>query len=464
MACSKIFSGELPELLSEIIQYFRNDFSTLHSCILVNRIWCRLAIPLLWENPFTIISCKNFYSIQYYKIRFIETYLIDLNDNDKIKLNEYGINLLSNTLFNYPSFIKHLYTRIIGYSIEKWVASIKKNEQPLFTFIYNKQNSDFIKFIYKSLIKIFIKNEAILHTFDVTHHRNYFDIIDLVLQHSNFINNIRQFNLELCSYDETISNITPLLKFLSSNCNSISSLCIPSFDKYKAVVNEMFNSIELLLQKFGDYLENFVFESFKTYEITNDESELQLLELISRYCMKIKFLKLSEFTSQNIYSAFNLIENIKQNLNYLTIDLNFDFEASYICNEVNLSSIVLHNLGQILPFKLEYLNLSLMMSTNDFKIFLKNSQNIFIKKLLIRNLVGSIREGKKNILPYIKDYIMKKKRIKYFAFLENFIFEQINDDLFSLKDEVKEFKLYDIEVQNYNDLQIQFSEFLEANY
>ncbi|EXX71003.1 uncharacterized protein OCT59_000504 [Rhizophagus irregularis] len=561
MACSKIFSGELPELLSEIIQYFRNDFSTLHSCILVNRIWCRLAIPLLWENPFTIISCKNFYSIQYYKIRFIETYLIDLNDNDKIKLNEYGINLLSNTLFNYPSFIKHLYTRIIGYSIEKWVASIKKNEQPLFTFIYNKQNSDFIKFIYKSLIKIFIKNEAILHTFDVTHHRNYFDIIDLVLQHSNFINNIRQFNLELCSYDETISNITPLLKFLSSNCNSISSLCIPSFDKYKAgtainylskliksqknlkkilflydfphsmllnsnclntlntiifcnidfkninvlneafeqlnvlesihiiycrsldsnfaqqiinltkpfklkslVVNEMFNSIELLLQKFGDYLENFVFESFKTYEITNDESELQLLELISRYCMKIKFLKLSEFTSQNIYSAFNLIENIKQNLNYLTIDLNFDFEASYICNEVNLSSIVLHNLGQILPFKLEYLNLSLMMSTNDFKIFLKNSQNIFIKKLLIRNLVGSIREGKKYILPYIKDYAMKKKRIKYFAFLENFIFEQINDDLFSLKDEVKEFKLYDIKVQNYNDLQIQFSEFLEANY
>ncbi|GBC09392.1 hypothetical protein RclHR1_08820003 [Rhizophagus clarus] len=54
MTCSKIFS-ELPELLSEIIQYFRCDFSALHSCILVDRLWCRLAIPLLWENPFSII-------------------------------------------------------------------------------------------------------------------------------------------------------------------------------------------------------------------------------------------------------------------------------------------------------------------------------------------------------------------------------------------------------------------------
>src|SRR3954468_8993044 len=113
MACSKIFLGELPELLNKIIQYFRSDFSTLHSCILVNRLWCRLAIPLLWENPFPIIPRNNYYSRVYYKLRFIENYLVHLNDNDKKKLNEFGINdlLPSNTLFNYPSFIKHLNTR-----------------------------------------------------------------------------------------------------------------------------------------------------------------------------------------------------------------------------------------------------------------------------------------------------------------------------------------------------------------
>ena len=56
MACSKLFSGDLPELINEIIQYFRHDFPTLHSCILVNKLWCRLTIPILWEDPFSIIT------------------------------------------------------------------------------------------------------------------------------------------------------------------------------------------------------------------------------------------------------------------------------------------------------------------------------------------------------------------------------------------------------------------------
>jgi len=108
MSYSKLFSGDLPELIYEIIKDFQNDSSSLHSCILVNRLWCRLTIPLLWEDPFSIIKYYNFpsYKSQYY---FIEIYLCNLNGDDKTKFNEYGINcdlLTSNTLFNYPTFIK----------------------------------------------------------------------------------------------------------------------------------------------------------------------------------------------------------------------------------------------------------------------------------------------------------------------------------------------------------------------
>ncbi|PKC72615.1 hypothetical protein RhiirA1_452130 [Rhizophagus irregularis] len=563
MACSKIFLGELPELLSEIIQYFRSDFSTLHSCSLVSRLWCRLAIPLLWENPFSIIPNKNYYSIEYHKIRFIETYLVKLNDNDKIKLYEFGINNLTpNTLFNYPSFIQYLDTRLISVFIEKWVVAVKKNENPSFTLIRNTQNLDFIKFIYKSLIKIFIENEAIIHTFDVKNRHKYFDVIsELVLQSSNFICNIKNLYLEPY-YSFKIGNINPLLKFLSSNCNSISSLYIPSFNKHKdsntlieylsqlsqliksqknlskilffydfphltllnsnclntlttiifynidfknvnflnevfeqlnvlesihiiycfsldfnfiqqiinltkpfklksLFVSEAFVSIELLLQKSGDYLENFGFKSFKIYD---DESESQLLELITKYCKKIKFFELCEFDSQNIYPAINLIKNIQQNLNYLTIDLDYDF-GTYFCNsDAEISSIVLQNLGQILPPKLEYLNMSLVINTNDFVIFLKNSHNTFIKKLIFSNIINGIREeaGQDDMLYNIKEYIMKKKRVKYFAFQNLFIINDDHEELFYLKDEVKEFKLHDIIVKNYNDLKIgEFIEFLK---
>ncbi|EXX60475.1 uncharacterized protein OCT59_000512 [Rhizophagus irregularis] len=569
MACSKIFSGELPELLSEIIQYFRNDFSTLHSCILVNRLWCRLAIPLLWENPFSIIPNKNYFSIEYHKIRFIETYLVMLNDNDKIKLYEFGINnpLHSNILFNYSSFIQYLDTRLVGDCIENWVSSVKKNEKPSYIFLKITQNLDFIKFVYKSLIKMFIENEAVLHTFDIKIRQKYFDIVsELVLQSSNFICNIRNFYLESYLYEN--DNITPLLKFLNSNCNSISSLYISSSCNHKdnsklieyssqlsqliksqknlkkifflydfphstllnsnclntlntiilfnidfkninflneifeqlnvlesihiiycrsldfnfiqqiinltkpfklksLFVNKIFESIELLLQKSGDYLENFGFGSFKIYDDDDDdddESESQLIELITKYCKKIRFFELYEFNIQNIYPSFNLIKNIQQNLNYLTIDLNYDFGMCFCDSDAEVSSIVLRNLGQILPPKLEYLNMSLVMNTNDFIIFLQNSQNTFIKKLIFSNIINGTREkvGQDDMLYYIKEYIMKKRRVKYFAFLNLFTDNYDKEELYDLKDEVKEFKLHDIVVQNYNDLRIsRFIEFLK---
>ncbi|CAB5181375.1 unnamed protein product [Rhizophagus irregularis] len=449
MACSKIFSGELPELLSEIIQYFRNDFSTLHSCILVNRLWCRLAIPLLWENPFSIIPNKNYFSIEYHKIRFIETYLVMLNDNDKIKLYEFGINnpLHSNILFNYSSFIQYLDTRLVGDCIENWVSSVKKNEKPSYIFLKITQNLDFIKFVYKLLIKMFIENEAVLHTFDIKIRQKYFDIVsELVLQSSNFICNIRNFYLESYLYEN--DNITPLLKFLNSNCNSISSLYISSSCNHKDN-------------------KNFGFGSFKIYDDDDDdddESESQLIELITKYCKKIKFFELYEFNIQNIYPSFNLIKNIQQNLNYITIDLNYDFGMCFCDSDAEVSSIVLQNLGQILPPKLEYLNMSLVMNTNDFIIFLQNSQNTFIKKLIFSNIINGTREkvGQDDMLYYIKEYIMKKRRVKYFAFLNLFTDNYDKEELYDLKDEVKEFKLHDIVVQNYNDLRIsRFIEFLK---
>ncbi|PKC58798.1 hypothetical protein RhiirA1_470441 [Rhizophagus irregularis] len=556
MACSKIFSGELPELLSDIMQYFRNDFSTLHSCILVNRLWCHLAIPLLWENPFSIISHKNYYNIEYHEIRFIENYLINLNDNDKIKLNEFGINHLtpSNTLFNYPGFIQHLDAHLIGDCIENWVAAVKKNEQCLLLFLKNTQNLDFIKFFHKLLIKIFIENKANLYAFDITYHHKYFDInSESVLQSSNFIYNIKILYLDINA---------PLLKFLSSNCNSISSLHISNFVKYKdstaieylsqliksqknlkkicfideippillnfncsntlntiifcdidfkdinnlnevfeelnvlesihiincyslgsnfiqqiinsikpfklksLIIDEIFESIDLLLQKSGDYLENFglSFEPNTFYYGVLDsqflESKSKILKLITRYCTKIKFFKLTEFSNQNIYLTFNLIENIKQNLNYLTIDTNYDFGSGL---DTELGSIILQNLGQILPFKLEYLDLTLVMNTTDFEIFLINSQNTFIEKLLLSNKMDRKREkvGQDNMLSNIKEYIMKMKRVKYFAFKNHFFTDAYgHKELFYLKDEVKEFKLYSIVIQNYNDLKIKFFEFI----
>ncbi|PKK61756.1 hypothetical protein RhiirC2_791338 [Rhizophagus irregularis] len=162
-------------------------------------------------------------------------------------------------------------------------------------------------------------------------------------------------------------------------------------------------------------------ENFRFEEINESPQLLQLLESVIIYCCKIKILYLLDgLNNQNINLVFNLIENVKQNLNYLFIDTYHDN---------HLSSIILQNLGQILPLKLEHLKLILVINRSDLEAFLKNSQNTFINKLIFKNRNGG-------------EYILKKKIIKYLAIIEtcpNYRDVTCND-LFFLEDKVH-FKL-----------------------
>ncbi|EXX66835.1 uncharacterized protein OCT59_018987 [Rhizophagus irregularis] len=512
MSCSKIFSGELPELTYEIIKYFQNDFSTLHSCILVNRLWYRLAIPLLWENPFSI-STGN--------CNFIEIYLYNLNLNDDLKteLNKYDIDKLlpSNTLFNYPSFIKYLNTQEFISSVGRWAKAYLNLSKKLVI----------------SLFKIFIENDVNLHTLEIelTHHGylSYInnEIIELILQNTNFIHNIKYLklyngktpgflyfnnnpnedkltkdrisqiinlhrNLKKIVLDHTnFPSYQPLLLSKGSNCsNTLNTITLYSIN-FKSIINldkllEQLNvlesvhifhcypintgfiqqiinlskpfklkslfindrsqidqSLQLLLQKYGAYLENLGCG----FRSNHDPLSKELIESIIKYCKNIKLLDLHEYNNQIIYPALNLIENIKQNLNYLTINIFEPVILRNIIEYIKYSSIILQDLGQILPSRLEYLSLTLHIKASNFKLFLESSKNTFIKKLLINNEDGD------DILPYVKKYIMKKKRVKYLAiknsFHKNASFH--NKDLFYLKDEVEEFGSYNIKLQNYND-------------
>ena len=142
MSYTKIFLGDLPEIINEIIQYFQNDFSTLHSCILVNKFWCQITIPLLWKDPFSVKNPKNFH--------FIEIYLQKINEKDKTQLNRCGINnnvFPSKTLFNYSHFIECINTRNIYSIMIKWIEVNKP-------FTCSKGR------ILLLLIKVFIENEV----------------------------------------------------------------------------------------------------------------------------------------------------------------------------------------------------------------------------------------------------------------------------------------------------------------
>ncbi|PKC68868.1 hypothetical protein RhiirA1_456713 [Rhizophagus irregularis] len=139
-------------------------------------------------------------------------------------------------------------------------------------------------------------------------------------------------------------------------------------------MNNNFNDNELLQLLFQKkYLENISLGPCMT-----SMSKQILLESIRKYCVKIKFFEsIESHNIDNFQLILDSIKNFKQSLNYLSIE-NLSYFNEY-------ASYMMLNLGQILPYKLEYLSLQLdVKSSNDLEVFLKHIKNIFIEKLIIK--------------------------------------------------------------------------------
>jgi hypothetical protein len=53
-------SSQLPiDCLDEIFVYLKDDKFTLHSCLLVNRFYCKIAVEILWRDIFDIPNDYN---------------------------------------------------------------------------------------------------------------------------------------------------------------------------------------------------------------------------------------------------------------------------------------------------------------------------------------------------------------------------------------------------------------------
>ncbi|CAB4412407.1 unnamed protein product [Rhizophagus irregularis] len=95
---------QLPiDCLNNIFEHLESDKVTLYSCLLVNRLWCKLSVRILWSkirNYNTLISCLP-------------------NESKEILLNN-GI-LITNSktpIFNYASFCKFLSIYEVNYNIK----------------------------------------------------------------------------------------------------------------------------------------------------------------------------------------------------------------------------------------------------------------------------------------------------------------------------------------------------------
>ncbi|GES78501.1 hypothetical protein GLOIN_2v1780543 [Rhizophagus clarus] len=112
---------QLPvDCLLEILEYLENDTSTLHSCILVNRLWCFLAIRILWKRPFEHVYPDKFGSLT------IRTYISCLSDEEKQILinNDVEIPDLSQPFLDYPRYLQHFDCDNFISSVRAWLDGV----------------------------------------------------------------------------------------------------------------------------------------------------------------------------------------------------------------------------------------------------------------------------------------------------------------------------------------------------
>ena len=117
MAC------QLPtDCLNDIFEYLEDDKISLRSCLLVNRLWCEVAVRILWKNIW------NFQYNMYYPygpLQYVPssstilstlTACLSNDSKDLLYINRIFIPTptLKPPLFNYISFIKVLPIDIIN--------------------------------------------------------------------------------------------------------------------------------------------------------------------------------------------------------------------------------------------------------------------------------------------------------------------------------------------------------------
>src|SRR6266498_4635023 len=114
MAC------QLPtDCLNEILEHLEQDKTTLHSCLLVNRHWCKISVRILWRN---IWSFNHKCSLRV-ATSILSTSIACLPNESKEFLQKNKIFISTPTskppLFNYVSFCKVLSICKIGDIVDK---------------------------------------------------------------------------------------------------------------------------------------------------------------------------------------------------------------------------------------------------------------------------------------------------------------------------------------------------------
>ena len=272
------------EIIHLIFEFLRFDRHTLFSCVLLNRISSKIAISLLWKNPFIIDNNINNY--QYATL--IRTYFSCFTDVEKtyLKNNSILINNITIPKFDYAFYLEEIiYCESIQNSILYWILLEHRK--------YTKTQLNSVKDINQ-----FKKS-----------YRYLFNPLINSLYHM-LLNNGKIKSLGISITTIKIMNNNDRIYFDSLNISNLSNLTIYLKDSIENEYKENIESFNFILESIIKWCRDIKrIRIFNLLIFTNQQKSLCKIQKIIRVQRKIK--KLEFYTPEHNIIINEILSNLK---------------------------------------------------------------------------------------------------------------------------------------------------------
>ncbi|RGB41523.1 hypothetical protein C1646_810657 [Rhizophagus diaphanus] len=391
------------DCIYEIVQYIIHDIKTLHSCVVLNKDYCQVAVRILWRNPF-----KHVKQDENKKSLIFRTYFSCLDNQEKKQVTTFFRKSdfeFTKPFINYPSFLQefeifNIQTSMRSFLYQYYSAPATENRINSVVHILNP-----------FMEKLFFNNQSNFKylNVDLNDERNQIDMSsfdDKILGH--VLSNINKFTfgfgfrfdvkkLEILKFIQ--KNATKFIKIISEYNKNIKHIQLiftkKEFkqQKLKKLDNE-FNKLLDILSSFINSLDNLkslempCFMKDKNFIKNNSQSltHLKLYEIhnftiiisILDHCSNLETIELSSFYCNKNTDLSELNKPIKSKLNNLK---NFHITISYLPVLTLFKRIILMSNNDIktLYYDKYITHSSIINITNLIFPFCTNITHLFIR-------------------------------------------------------------------------------------
>ncbi|CAG8492435.1 137_t:CDS:1 [Diversispora eburnea] len=288
------------EILIKILNNLQSSPSTqdLYSSLLVNRIWCKVTIPILWELPFGR-ECFGYDKKLSKKALCIRTYISCMDTQARNLLIQNGFDLSSSppqATFNYPSFTHKFIINNLVYFISKYSKHIIGKK------IFE------LRILFREISRLIITRCSFLNYFklarvSVNYSSNYSDSINSFLK----LPGAPKVFKKLESFTSTIGNehpIGPLYESLILICDNILNMDLFLGSEARTKLSTKLISVQKRLENLSLSANNYLNFNSLLWAIISQKETLKSLHLkfISFKNFEGKSSQIGQFTSlQELY-------------------------------------------------------------------------------------------------------------------------------------------------------------------